>query len=562
MDVGALVAALIGAVGGAIATGIGAFQRSRTTRRTAARLVYAELERNSAAVAFYRRMGTWPDSTMSRTAWDSYSETLARDRQTGMFQTVSQGYAALEAVAYIARGKTLSRQETALLVEENIGWLCNALRWVGELAQIPDHQLENTVGRLTVKSIAEGLAHRRLGNVPPSLLSQFLDIQLAVGQEPGTALETKSEDLHVKQDSVTSASALVGTALLVYDAAGSTDTRRLSDLKLVRTEAGPPSEDVTVEETFDALVQTLRFFREVLGRNSLDETTAPAVAVVHYGEKYINTFWDGFRLNVGDGDGTLFGRFSAHLDVLADQLAFVLTQQAGLRYQGQSGALIVSIGDVVGSLVKQYVLRQSSSEADWVIGEGLLTPDISGQALRSLRSPGTAYDNERLGKDPQPNHMSDYVQTKNDNGGVHINSGIPNRAFYLLATNLAGYAWEKAGMIWYRVLTSKAVTPAVTFRSFAGLTVAVARRDHIDEPSVADAVEAAWREVGVDPHLTKRALSLTTDHQVGDLESTQHRCSSRVNTATALTSCRRSDLRERGSCERAHSGQRVPDMQT
>ena len=127
MDVSTLVAALIGAVGGAIATGIGAVQRSRTTRRTAVRLVYAELERNSAVVAFYRTMGTWPVSSTGRTAWDSYSETLARDRHTAMFQTVSQGYAALENFAYIARDKTLSAQDTAVLVEENVVLLSEAL---------------------------------------------------------------------------------------------------------------------------------------------------------------------------------------------------------------------------------------------------------------------------------------------------------------------------------------------------------------------------------------------------------------------------------------------------
>jgi Zn-dependent metalloprotease len=99
---------------------------------------------------------------------------------------------------------------------------------------------------------------------------------------------------------------------------------------------------------------------------------------------------------------------------------------------------------------------------------------------------------------------------------VHINSGIPNRAFYLLATSLGGYAWEKAGMIWYRALTSEAVTPRETFRSFAGLTVRVARRDYHHDTSVASAVEAAWREVGVTPYLTKRTLDLVAGQQAGD----------------------------------------------
>ena len=56
-----------------------------------------------------------------------------------------------------------------------------------------------------------------------------------------------------------------------------------------------------------------------------------------------------------------------------------------------------------------------------------------GRALRSMRAPGTAYDDDVLGRDPQPAHMDGYVRTTDDNGGVHINSGIPNRAFYLTA---------------------------------------------------------------------------------------------------------------------------------
>ncbi len=186
----------------------------------------------------------------------------------------------------------------------------------------------------------------------------------------------------------------------------------------------------------------------------------------------------------------------------------MLTQEAGLGLENQPGALNQSIRDVTGLLVKQYTLHQSVHESDWLIGAGLVAPGIPGQALRSLRAPGTAYDNERLGKDPQVAHMSHYVKKDARRVGGFLNSGIPSHAFYLLATRLGGYAWEKAGMIWYRALSSNAVTPTVTFRSFAGLTVAVARRDYVEDPSIAGAVETAWQEVGVIPRLTKRALEL------------------------------------------------------
>jgi Zn-dependent metalloprotease len=106
-----------------------------------------------------------------------------------------------------------------------------------------------------------------------------------------------------------------------------------------------------------------------------------------------------------------------------------------------------SVSDVFGSLVKQYSLKQTASEADWLIGAGLLT--FKDQALRSMKAPGTAYNNNVLGKDPQPADMQHYVHTAQDNGGVHINSGIPNHAFFLVATALGGNAWVKAGQIWY-----------------------------------------------------------------------------------------------------------------
>src|SRR5690606_15620654 len=110
------------------------------------------------------------------------------------------------------------------------------------------------------------------------------------------------------------------------------------------------------------------------------------------------------------------------------------------------------ISDVFGALAKQYRLGQRAGQADWLIGAGLFTDAVQARALRSMAEPGTAYDDPLLGKDPQPGHMRDFVVTQEDNGGVHINSGIPNRAFHLAALALDGHAWEPAGRIWYDAL--------------------------------------------------------------------------------------------------------------
>src|SRR5262249_54278963 len=140
-------------------------------------------------------------------------------------------------------------------------------------------------------------------------------------------------------------------------------------------------------------------------------------------------------------------------------------------YIGQPGALNESISDVFGSLVKQYKLKQTADKADWLIGAGLLGKNVKGKALRSMAEPGTAYDDPVLGKDPQPGNMKDYVQTSEDSGGVHVNSGIPNRAFFLAATKIGGFAWEKAGRIWYDTIRDKSLKPTSTFHQFAHRTV-------------------------------------------------------------------------------------------
>jgi Zn-dependent metalloprotease len=156
-----------------------------------------------------------------------------------------------------------------------------------------------------------------------------------------------------------------------------------------------------------------------------------------------------------------------------------------------------SVSDVFGSLVKQYALKQTASEADWLIGAGLLT--FKDQALRSMKTPGTAYDNNVLGKDPQPADMQHYVNTAQDNGGVHINSGIPNHAFYLVATALGGNAWVKAGQIWYDTIRDRNLRRTATFAAFAGRTVANAKRRYGTTSAEQQAVADAWSKVGVKP---------------------------------------------------------------
>jgi len=281
----------------------------------------------------------------------------------------------------------------------------------------------------------------------------------------------------------------------IYDA----DNGRSLPGKLVRSEGAGPTGDDAVDEAYDYMGDTFTFYWEAYGRDSIDDAGMPLIGTVHYLEDYDNAFWDGEQMVFGDGDGDVFNRFTIAVDVIGHEMTHGVTEQeAGLVYWRQPGALNESVSDVFGSLLKQAVLQQTADQADWLIGEGLLAPGVNGVALRSMSAPGTAFDDPRLGgRDPQPAHMRDYVQTLEDNGGVHTNSGIPNKAFYLAATAIGGFAWEIAGLIWYQALLSPALTPFAQFSQFAQVTVQSAQVLYGAESSEAEAVRDAWNEVGV-----------------------------------------------------------------
>ena len=267
---------------------------------------------------------------------------------------------------------------------------------------------------------------------------------------------------------------------------------------VVRQDGDPASGDVAVDEAFTSSGQVWDLFAQVFGRESFDGAASTVSVSVHYGTNYDNAFWDGEQLVFGDGDGEIFDRFTKPMDVLAHEFTHGVVQYtAALTYQGQSGALNESVADAFASMTKQQALGQQAGDADWLIGAGLFLPGVDAVALRSMVEPGTAYDDERLGQDPQVGSMADYVDTTDDNGGVHINSGIPNRAFALAAIGLGGHSWERAGQVWYDALTGGAVTAETDFRGFADVTIASADRLFADDAEVGAQVRAAWTTVGV-----------------------------------------------------------------
>lgn len=290
-----------------------------------------------------------------------------------------------------------------------------------------------------------------------------------------------------------------GKQRTVYDV-GHGGAGQLPGIK-VRGEGDPPSIDEAVNDAYDGSGLVYDFYHSVYNRDSIDGNGLDLISSVHYKTNYDNAAWSPLHSQMlyGDGSGRIFkkGSLTKEISVIAHELTHGVTQfTAGLVYHKAPGALNESFSDVVGSLVKQYSREQIADEADWLIGEGILGSALHGSALRSMKAPGTAHDLDR-----QPAHMRDYVdlpdddEPGHDNGGVHINSGIPNRAFYLAATAIGGYAWEKAGLVWYVTLTDR-LKPHADFRDAAEATVAVAG-ELFGSGEVQDKVGDAWRQVGV-----------------------------------------------------------------
>jgi bacillolysin len=218
------------------------------------------------------------------------------------------------------------------------------------------------------------------------------------------------------------------------------------------------------------------YYKNTFNRNSFDNNGATIRSTVHYSRNYNNAFWNGSQMVYGDGDGTTFRPLSGALDVVAHELTHAVTERtAGLEYQYQSGALNESISDTFGVFL---------DKGDYLMGEDVYTPNKAGDALRSLSNP-SLYG--------QPENMSGYVNTTSDNGGVHTNSGIPNKAAYLTISSLGTSVAEK---IYYRALTVY-LAPQSDFSDARASLLAAAADLYGTGSSQYNAVASAWSQVGV-----------------------------------------------------------------
>jgi Zn-dependent metalloprotease len=272
----------------------------------------------------------------------------------------------------------------------------------------------------------------------------------------------------------------------VYDQRHSTAQRPGT---VARVEGQAPVGDGAINQAYDGLGFTYDYYWTVFARDSIDAQGLPLLGLVHYGEDYDNAFWDGAgHMFFGDGDGRLLTQTTAGVDVIGHELTHGVTQhEANLVYSGQSGALNESISDVFGIQVKQLALGQTTATSDWLIGADIVGPALR-PALRSMKAPGTANPH-----DDQPADMDGYVE----DGDVHTNSGIPNRAFSVLADTLGGNSWDAAGPIWYATLRDRQLSPTATFTDFARLTLKNAQQLYGTDSAQAQAVRGSWDAVKV-----------------------------------------------------------------
>lgn len=334
--------------------------------------------------------------------------------------------------------------------------------------------------------------------IPPRLMRRLAaDTDDAELKRTLQATYLATERLRATREAIRGSLASQRSNFLLREVDNPPPEQRLFDCKERHSLPGSPvdpssSGDKAFTTTFDITAKLDVFYREVLGRNSFDNRGGDLVSSLHYREfanqPYDNAFWNGNQMVYGDGDDKLFGPMYASPDVIGHEISHGMTQhESGLRYEGEPGALNESISDCFGAVFNQWLQKWPADEPrGWLIGAGLIANPTRQQGISCLRDmlgPGAAHC-----LSPQP---ADYTQF-DPAGDVHDNSGIPNHAFALFATQLGGNAWDRAIKIWYAACTDRRLSGSATIADFARLTIDAAAAEKCDAQA-----EAAWKQVKV-----------------------------------------------------------------
>jgi Zn-dependent metalloprotease len=252
------------------------------------------------------------------------------------------------------------------------------------------------------------------------------------------------------------------------------------------------SADGTAKRAFDETKAVADFYNQIFGRNSLDNNGKTLLSSIHFGVNYNNAFWNGNQMTYGDGDNNIFVDFTKSNDVIAHELTHGVTQfTAQFAYTNQAGGLNESMSDVFGSMFRQWRADQDVNQADWLIGKDIMGPGAIAQGFTCLRDMANPAATHALA--PQPTHFSQY-----QNGmDPHESSGIPNLAFYKAAKAYGGKSWEKVGKVWYKALAGYVASPNLRMLSFANRTRRQARLMFSGDVALYNAINNAWKAVGL-----------------------------------------------------------------
>lgn len=236
------------------------------------------------------------------------------------------------------------------------------------------------------------------------------------------------------------------------------------------------------------------YYKKTFNRNSFDDKGAKLISSVHVGENWNNAAWNGVQMMYGDGDGKTFIPLSAGLDVIGHELTHAVTEHtANLVYKNESGALNESLSDIMGVMVEKK---------SWGLGADIYTPDKPGDALRSLKDPASI-PNPLKPSEGYPDHYNKRYTGTADNGGVHINSSINNKAAYLVSeggehydVKVTGVGREATEKIYYRALT-KYLTANSDFKMMRQAALQSAEDLYGKDSKAVQAVTKAYDAVGV-----------------------------------------------------------------
>ncbi len=252
------------------------------------------------------------------------------------------------------------------------------------------------------------------------------------------------------------------------------------------------SADATAKRAYAETKAVAEFYKDLFGRNSIDNAGMALISSIHYSVGYNNAFWNGSQMTYGDGDGNIFVDFTKSNDVIGHELTHGVTQHSlGLNYTNQAGGLNESMSDVFGSMFRQWQAKQDVTKADWLIGKEIMGPGAIDRGFTCLRDMSNPAAKHCLA--PQPTKFSQYRNGMDP----HESSGIPNFAFYKAAKAIGGKSWMKAGKIWYQALTGYGPSPNMKMKTFANRTRTLAGKLFPSDPAVKQAVDKAWTAVGL-----------------------------------------------------------------